>query len=123
MNTLSRRRMRLGCSVAIALLASLAMAGCGGEPGTLPVVDPKIPPIRLTSTAFADGQLIPADYTCDGKSLSPPLSWTDVPPTARSLVLLCDDPDAPLRTCPPGSSSTSRQASPDSGTESPTSNP
>ncbi len=94
-----RRRTRPGSSAPVILLATLTMVvGCGAEPGILPVVDPKIPPIRLTSTAFSDEQLIPIDYTCDGKNLSPPLSWTDVPPEARSLVLLCDDPDAPLRT-------------------------
>ena len=52
--------------------------------------------MRLKSTVFAEGARVPARYTCDGENLSPPLSWSGVPQEALSLVLLCDDPDAPL---------------------------
>jgi Raf kinase inhibitor-like YbhB/YbcL family protein len=34
-------------------------------------------------------------YTGDGEDVSPPLTWSGVPHEARSLVLLCEDPDAP----------------------------
>jgi hypothetical protein len=51
--------------------------------------------VKLISTAFASGKPIPIDYTCDGKDLSPPLSWTNVPPGTKSLALICEDPDAP----------------------------
>lgn len=51
--------------------------------------------MRLRSSAFADGSAIPRRFTCDGENISPPLDWNDVPSAARSLVLLCDDPDAP----------------------------
>ena len=51
--------------------------------------------MRLTSSAFADGAMIPRRFTCDGQDLSPPLAWADVPNNVRSFVLLCDDPDAP----------------------------
>jgi Raf kinase inhibitor-like YbhB/YbcL family protein len=49
--------------------------------------------MRLSSNAFPDGGAIPPRFTCDGEDVSPPLVWTDVPSGARSLVLLCDDPD------------------------------
>lgn len=51
--------------------------------------------MRLTSTAFSHQGAIPSLYTCEGKDVSPPLHWTDVPPGAKSLVLIVDDPDAP----------------------------
>ena len=51
--------------------------------------------LSMTSTAFGSGGAIPAKYTCEGADLSPPLAWTGVPPAARSLVLIVDDPDAP----------------------------
>ena len=54
--------------------------------------------MQLTSTAFAEGAPIPAKYTCDEKNLSPPLKWSGVPETAKSLALLADDPDAPVGT-------------------------
>lgn len=49
----------------------------------------------LVSSAFTAGSAIPARYTCDGADVPPPLSWSDVPLAAKSLVLIVDDPDAP----------------------------
>jgi Raf kinase inhibitor-like YbhB/YbcL family protein len=54
--------------------------------------------IRLTSQAFSEGGMIPKEFTCDGVDRSPPLEWSGVPESAKSLVLLCDDPDAPVGT-------------------------
>ncbi|HQS83817.1 MAG: hypothetical protein B7Y25_02600 [Alphaproteobacteria bacterium 16-39-46] len=52
----------------------------------------------LTSTAFKNGQPLPRIYTCDGDDISPPLSFGEVPAAAKSLVLIHDDPDAPVGT-------------------------
>lgn len=49
----------------------------------------------LTSPVFADNGEIPILYTCEGEDISPPLRWTGVPPEAKSLVLIVNDPDAP----------------------------
>jgi len=51
--------------------------------------------LTLKSRAFDNGGEIPSRYTCEGEDVSPPLVWTGVPETARSLVLIIDDPDAP----------------------------
>ncbi len=54
--------------------------------------------ISVRSSAFQEGGLIPAKYTCDGDDISPPLEWTGVPQGTKSLALICDDPDAPVGT-------------------------
>lgn len=54
--------------------------------------------ITITSTAFTEGGMIPRDYTCDGKDISPPLVWDNVPEGTKSLAIICDDPDAPVGT-------------------------
>ena len=54
--------------------------------------------MKLTSTAFMDGQPIPAKYTCDGVNVSPPLQWSGPPRGTVSFALICDDPDAPVGT-------------------------
>ena len=54
--------------------------------------------VKLTSTSFEDGGMIPPRHTCAGENVSPPLAWGDVPATAAALALICDDPDAPMGT-------------------------
>lgn len=52
--------------------------------------------LTLLSDVFKHGELIPQHYTCDGEDVSPPLAWRGVPTKAQSLVLIMDDPDAPV---------------------------
>lgn len=54
--------------------------------------------ITLTSSAFAEGALIPRRHTCDGEDVSPPLTLTGIPDGTQSVALICDDPDAPVGT-------------------------
>ena len=54
--------------------------------------------MKVTSSAFQAGQAIPTKYTCEGADVSPPLQWSGVPAGAKSLALICDDPDAPVGT-------------------------
>jgi Raf kinase inhibitor-like YbhB/YbcL family protein len=83
-----------------AIVLALALAGCGGgEESANEEAEMESPSAEVTLTvvsgAFADGDSIPSTYTCEGKDVSPPLSWEGVPQGAQSLVLIVDDPDAP----------------------------
>jgi Raf kinase inhibitor-like YbhB/YbcL family protein len=51
--------------------------------------------LKLRSTVFQEGGMIPSKHTCDGEDASPPLLWSGVPDSAKSLALVCEDPDAP----------------------------
>ncbi len=54
--------------------------------------------IQLSSQSFRQNELIPKRHTCDGENLSPELSWQNIPSGTKSLVLIVDDPDAPMGT-------------------------
>jgi Raf kinase inhibitor-like YbhB/YbcL family protein len=51
--------------------------------------------MKLSSTAFDEGGMLPPRFTCDGAGVSPPLEWTDVPDGTQNFALICEDPDAP----------------------------
>jgi Raf kinase inhibitor-like YbhB/YbcL family protein len=54
--------------------------------------------LTISSPAFGHNAGIPAKYTCDGRDINPSLTIGRVPPGAKSLALIVDDPDAPVGT-------------------------
>jgi len=52
----------------------------------------------VTSPAFPQGGMIPAQYTCTGADTSPALQWSGTPANTVSFALIVDDPDAPAGT-------------------------
>jgi Raf kinase inhibitor-like YbhB/YbcL family protein len=54
--------------------------------------------ITVSTEAFKEGGDIPAEYTCDGRDVSPSLSWKGIPENVKSIALIMDDPDAPVGT-------------------------
>jgi len=51
--------------------------------------------LTISSPAFANNDMIPMRYTCEGEDISPPLAFGGIPAGAASLALIVDDPDAP----------------------------
>jgi len=53
--------------------------------------------MKISSAAFENNSLIPSKYTCEGQGINPPLEFRDVPEDTKSLALIVDDPDAPMK--------------------------
>lgn len=51
--------------------------------------------MKITSTAFLEGEKIPSKFTCEGLNINPELHIEAVPAGAKALVLILDDPDVP----------------------------
>ncbi len=92
---------------ALWLALGVACGGGGGTPSATPTTSAvaskeatTMTPatMTMTSSAFAAKATIPAKYTCDGESISPPLQWDAPPSGTQSLALVVDDPDAPSGT-------------------------
>ncbi|HTG79509.1 MAG TPA: YbhB/YbcL family Raf kinase inhibitor-like protein [Sphingomicrobium sp.] len=81
--------MRRGFSICVVLAA---MAACGAKS------EGEMTQFSIKSSAFADGQALPAEFTCDGADQSPPLQWFAPPSGTKSFALVVDDPDAPRGT-------------------------
>ena len=54
--------------------------------------------LTITSPAFESNKSIPSKYTCDGNNVNPTLNIEGIPKETKSLVLIVDDPDAPMGT-------------------------
>jgi len=54
--------------------------------------------IQVKSPAFAEGGMIPRQYTCDAANVSPTIYWSGWPEQTQSFTLLVEDPDAPKGT-------------------------
>jgi Raf kinase inhibitor-like YbhB/YbcL family protein len=75
-----------------------ASAGAGGSTGDGGEADDATAttrrPLRLSSSALAEGGTFPAEFTCRGADVSPPLLWTDVPAGTAELAVVVRDVDA-----------------------------
>jgi len=52
--------------------------------------------MKILSANFLNNQKIPSKYTCDSLNINPELKFSDIQENAKSLVLIMDDPDAPM---------------------------
>jgi Raf kinase inhibitor-like YbhB/YbcL family protein len=70
-------------AIAIAVATSALFAAGGAK-------------MKITSSAFQEGGEIPSKFSRDGGNVNPPLRFEGTPTNAKSLVLIVDDPDAPV---------------------------
>jgi len=98
---------RVGCAVTMAVTTvALLLGACSSsssrvargetlDGATRTVSAPQPESIHVSSSAFRDGEAIPAEFTCSGADRSPPLRWAGIPHNAVEVALIVDDPEAP----------------------------
>src|SRR5271170_5767051 len=80
------------------LLAAGNTAFCQTPPAGAPAGGPRPPPLMLSSPAIQDGGIVPDKYTAASQSpVTPPLTWTNIPAAAQSLVLIVHDVDVVMQ--------------------------
>jgi len=52
----------------------------------------------IKSADITSGERIERPFTCEGEDISPGLHWEGIPEGTKSLVLIAEDPDAPMGT-------------------------
>lgn len=107
----SHKRVNMKIVAVFLVVASIIFSGCAEvkkipspedvnntlkEIDYIGVVD--VAEINVSSSAFENNGMIPRKYTCDGENINPPLEFADIPDGTKSLVLIVDDPDAPMGT-------------------------
>jgi Raf kinase inhibitor-like YbhB/YbcL family protein len=45
----------------------------------------------VESPTMTTGEMMPRDYSPDGRNVSPPLTWRGLPPGTRQLAVICQD--------------------------------
>ena len=69
--------------VSTGLFFSLSMGPISGQEFSHDIV--------LKSRAMQTGEAMPRDYTPDGRNLSPPLTWSNLPAGTQELAIVCAD--------------------------------
>jgi phosphatidylethanolamine-binding protein (PEBP) family uncharacterized protein len=72
----------------IALLATAVLSGCSNTATTSTNALAAVKPVAVPfSSSAVHGRKLPALYTCDGRNITPPLSWGAVPASVEELAL------------------------------------
>lgn len=81
-------RLGIAAAALLGLLSTLMVTTMAAPSSAAP------PALVVSSPAFADNAEIPAEFSCNGRNIPPPLRWANVPAGTESLALVVDDPDA-----------------------------
>jgi Raf kinase inhibitor-like YbhB/YbcL family protein len=71
----------------IIALGAAVIAGVAAAEGTAQ----ELHRITVASPEMTHTEMMPRDYTPDGRNLSPPLSWSNLPDGTRQIVVICED--------------------------------
>ena len=70
----------------ISLLLISLLFSCKKE--TTEAIVPSTSTLTAESSAFSNNGTLPAKYTCDGASVSPPIAWKDAPTGTKSFAVI-----------------------------------
>src|SRR6266851_8767112 len=89
--------MRIKLMQSITVLVFLLVGGIASVAAQQPATPPPPPPskFKLMSSAYAEGSMIPTQFSCaDPNAASPALSWTNPPNNTASFAVIMHDTDA-----------------------------
>ena len=89
--------MRSRAVQSLGVLAILLVAGISSVAAQQQAAPPPPPPskFKLMTSAYAEGSMIPTQYSCaDPNAASPALSWSNPPSAAVSFAVIMHDTDA-----------------------------
>ena len=89
MRRLAADALALSACALVLPACALVLSACGSSQAQAPQT------LTVRSAAFAPSHAIPLLYTCDGRDISPPLTWSGIPDEATELILVMKDLDAP----------------------------
>ncbi len=91
-----RRSSKITRWLAGLVAGSLLLGGCGLLGKTKALVADAPLTMSVTSPLFNGGLVMPAQFTCYGAHVSPPIFWSAPPPGTKSLALVLDDAATPI---------------------------
>ena len=87
--------MRIKLVLSLTVLVSLLVAGAASVAAQQPATAPPPSKFKLMSSAYAEGSMIPTQFSCaDPNAASPALSWTNPPANTVSFAIVMHDTDA-----------------------------
>jgi phosphatidylethanolamine-binding protein (PEBP) family uncharacterized protein len=87
----------VGRTSAALLAAALATCALAGTASAAAVRNHATSRLRVASTAFREGGLLPVRYTCDGAGDQPPVAWTDAPSATKAFAVTMTTVPGPVR--------------------------
>ena len=87
--------MRRKLMLLVTVLACLSLAGAAIVAAQQQAAPPPPSKFKLMSSAYAEGSMIPTQYSCaDPNAASPEISWSNPPSAAMSFAVIFHDTDA-----------------------------
>lgn len=66
-------------------------SGCGMVGSSASADRLQLEPINVSSPRLKDGAPLPSDYSCNGSVGNPPLRWSGVPDSTKSVAIVADN--------------------------------